>query len=180
MVPKLKAETWPCVPLSSCPIRRKEADGMTRGLGRGRQLATKADNLSSSPRTPMPARRGLTLHVFLRLPFVCCRMHSPHTPTHSHTSFIHNNNKKVSKCLKTKKRRGRLYQLQSVHHLQAILHLLVHLFVGELHRGSLCSPVCIGTCSVDHAVLEHRDPPSSASHCWDKRCMTTIPGFTYY
>ena len=34
-------------------------------------------------------------------------------------------------------------------------------------RVSLCSPGCPGARSVDQAGLELRDPPASASECWD-------------
>ena len=52
-----------------------------------------------------------------------------------------------------------------------------------IDRVSLCSPGCIGTCSVNQAVLRLRDPPASASQVLGlKLCATTTSGhfYSYY
>jgi hypothetical protein len=43
-------------------------------------------------------------------------------------------------------------------------------------RVSLCSPGCPGTGSLDHAGLEHRNPPASASQVLGSKVCTTTPG----
>ena len=43
-------------------------------------------------------------------------------------------------------------------------------------RVSLCSPGCPGTHSVDHAGLELRNPPASASQVLGLKACATTPG----
>jgi hypothetical protein len=62
-------------------------------------------------------------------------------------------------------------------HLFNLFSLFVCLFVCLfLDRVSLCSPGCPGTDSVDHADLELRNPPASASQVLGLKVCATTPG----
>jgi hypothetical protein len=47
------------------------------------------------------------------------------------------------------------------------------------HRGSLCSPDCPGTHSVDQAGLELRNPPASASQILGLKGVPPLPGVAF-
>jgi hypothetical protein len=60
---------------------------------------------------------------------------------------------------------------------QLFVCLFVCLFVFQ-DRVSLCSPGCPGTHFVDHAGLELRNPPASASRVLGLKVCATTPGWT--